>query len=99
MKPVKEGIKIQIMGKEFAVACEPDEKQNLLDAARYLDESMHDIQKSGKIIGNERLAVMVALNMANELLDLRKNRVTEGTINARLEQLQQKIDNVIKEDL
>lgn len=99
MKPTKEGIKVQIMGKEFAVACDPSEKNNLIDAARYLDDSMREVQKSGKIIGNERLAVMVALNMANELLDLRKNQTSEATVNNRLEELQEKIDNVIKSTL
>lgn len=96
MKPAKEGIKVQIMGKEFAVACAPDEKNNLLDAARYLDDNMREVQKSGKIIGNERLALMVALNMANELLELRKKQTSQLSVNSRLEQLQQKIDGVIK---
>ena len=99
MKPAKEGIKVQVMGKEFAVACDPSEKNNLIDAARYLDENMRDVQKSGKIIGNERLAVMVALNMANELLELRKNQSNQATVNSRLEDLQEKIDNVIKSTL
>lgn len=97
MKPIKEGIKIHIMGKELVVACEPEEKNNLIDAARYIDESMREIQKAGKIIGTERLAMMVALNMANELLELRRNSVAEATINTRLQQLQEKIDGVIKE--
>lgn len=96
MKPAKEGIKVQIMGKDFAVACAPDEKNNLLDAARYLDDNMREVQKSGKIIGNERLALMVALNMANELLELRKKQTSQLSVNSRLEQLQQKIDGVIK---
>lgn len=99
MKPSKEGIKVQIMGKEFAVACDPSEKNNLIDASRYLDENMREVQKSGKIIGNERLAVMVALNMANELLELRKNQSSQATVNNRLEELQDKIENVIKNSL
>ena len=97
MKPTKEGIKIHIMGKEYAVACEPEEKRNLLEAARYLDDTMQDVQKTGKIIGAERLAVMVALNMSNELLELRNRQTSDEVIANRLEQLQDKIDGVMQE--
>lgn len=99
MKPTKEGIRVQILGKEIAVACDPSEKTNLIEAARYLDENMREIQKSGKIIGTERLAVMVALNMANELLELRQQQTSESTVNEKLAQLQAKIDGVINESL
>ena len=46
----------------------PDEQEDLLEAARYLDTNMRQIQKTGKIIGAERVAIMAALNIANELL-------------------------------
>ncbi|EQD38152.1 Cell division protein ZapA-like protein, partial [mine drainage metagenome] len=32
---------------------------------------MREVRDSGKVVGLERVAVMVALNMANELLQLR----------------------------
>jgi len=99
MKPTKEGIRVQILGKEIAVACAPEEKQNLLDAARYLDDNLRDVQKSGKIIGTERLTMMVALNMASELLELKSQQVTESSVNDKLAELQAKIDTVINETL
>ncbi len=99
MKPSKEGIRVQIMGKEIAVACPPEEKQNLLEAARYLDENLQEVQKVGKIISTERLTMMVALNMASELLELKKNQVTESNVNDKLNELQDKIDAVINDTL
>jgi len=45
----------------------------LLDAAEFLNGRMREIRDSGKLVGHDRIAVMVALNLANELLRL-KNR-------------------------
>ena len=62
------GIDINILGREFRVACPEDEQETLLSAATYLDKKMREIRDHGKVIGVERIAVMAALNMAYELL-------------------------------
>ncbi|MBM4200043.1 MAG: cell division protein ZapA [Gammaproteobacteria bacterium] len=61
-------IKVQILGKEYPVACSPEEQHELLIAARYLDEKMRLIRDTGRVIGTERIAVMAALNIAHEFL-------------------------------
>jgi cell division protein ZapA len=61
-------LSISIMQKEFQVACPADEEEALLRAARYLHEQMEGIRSSGRVVGMDRIAVMAALNMANELL-------------------------------
>ena len=91
------GINISIMGREFSVACPPNEQEDLLEAARYLDRNMKEIQKSGKIIGAERCAIMAALNITNDLLLLKRTTVGENKIRERLENLQVRIDQVLKE--
>jgi cell division protein ZapA len=63
---------IRIMGREYKVACKEGERAELLDAVRFLDERMHEIKDGGKITGADRIAVMAALNLANELLRERK---------------------------
>ena len=62
------GVDINILGREFRVACPEDEQETLLSAATYLDRKMREIRDQGKVIGVERIAVMAALNMAYELL-------------------------------
>jgi cell division protein ZapA len=59
---------ITIMGREFRVACPEEERGALLDAVRYLDTKMREIRDSGKVIGIERIAIMVALNIVHEHL-------------------------------
>ena len=63
---------IKIMGREYKVACKEGERAELLDAVAFLDTRMHEIKDGGKITGADRIAVMAALNLANELLRERK---------------------------
>ena len=65
-------VTVRILDKEYFVCCPPDERADLLDSAEYLNKKMREIRDTGKVVGADRIAVMAALNMANELLRLRK---------------------------
>ena len=64
-------VSVDILDKEYQVACPPDEEAALTQAARYLDQHMRDIRSTGKVIGLERVAIMAALNISHELLALK----------------------------
>ena len=91
------GVNISIMGREFSVACPPQEQDDLLAAARHLDQSMKDIQKTGKIIGAERCAIMAALNITNELLKLQRSTAGQDQVQSKLASMQERIDEVLRE--
>ena len=55
---------ITLLGKEYRVACPPQEHAALLAAVAYVDEKMHDIAEKTKSNISERIAVMAALNIA-----------------------------------
>ncbi len=59
---------ITLLGKEYRVACPPEEHDALLAAVAYVDEKMHDIAEKTKSNISERIAVMTALNIAHEYL-------------------------------
>ena len=59
---------IALLGKEYRVACPPEEHEALQAAVRYVDAKMHDIADKTKSSIPERIAVMAALNIAHELL-------------------------------
>lgn len=61
-------VSVSILGKEYQIACPPDQEQGLLQAASNLDKQMRSIRDSGKVIGLERIAIMTALNLSHELL-------------------------------
>lgn len=57
---------IQILDKEYTVACPPEEREGLLESASLLNQRMRDVRDSGKVMGAERMAVMTALNVIHE---------------------------------
>lgn len=93
-----EGVTVSIMGKEFMVACPEGEREALTAAATFLDRKMREIQESGKVIGTERCAIMAALNIANDLLDLRRRGTTTPDVDQKLRFLQTKIDAVLRQE-
>lgn len=64
-------VTVRIMGKEYSVACPVEEHEALVRSADYLNERMTTIRKRGKALGAEKIAVMAALNIARELLEMR----------------------------
>lgn len=67
-KPSGKGVAIQILGREFRVACPEGEERQLQASVDFLNRRMKDLRDTGKIVGNERIAVMAALNIAHEFL-------------------------------
>jgi cell division protein ZapA len=59
---------ISLQGKEYRVACPPEERAALLRVVDYVDAKMRDIADKTKSKMTERIAVMVALNIAHEHL-------------------------------
>jgi len=90
-------ISLRIMEKEYVVACPYEERSALLDAAEFLNSRMREIRDSGKVVGHDRIAVMVALNLANELLRL-KNRDAklEGEVTPRLRAMRERVEGALE---
>jgi cell division protein ZapA len=62
---------VNILGREYRVACPPGEREALEAAVGFVDERMNDIAAKSKTATPERVAVMAALNIAHELLEAR----------------------------
>jgi cell division protein ZapA len=91
---------VAIMGRNYKVACEEHEREGLLAAVAYLDGTMGEIKEAGKIAGAERIAVMVALNIAHELLVVRDGKATElgfdtDALKRRMNSMQALLDEVL----
>jgi cell division protein ZapA len=78
-------VTVRILDREYQVMCAPDERRGLVDAAMYLDGQMRRIRDSGKLTSMDKIAVMCALNLSDDLLKLRADR------DARGEQVDQRI--------
>jgi cell division protein ZapA len=96
MSTGSKGICVRILEKEFRVACSQEQEHALRDAAQYLDKQMRQIRQTGRVIGVERIAVMAALNITNELLTLKNTPCDHGELfSERLKTLQERIDGVL----
>jgi cell division protein ZapA len=62
---------VSIMGNPYRLACKEGEEKTLQEAVSYLDGKMCALRDSGKVKGNDRIAVMAALSMAAELLSVK----------------------------
>ena len=88
-------IDVNIMGREFIVACTDEERAGLLEAVNYLDKKMHDIRETGKIVGIDRIAIMAALNLSHELLHTKTGDVDIGDYKRRINLMQNQIDEAM----
>lgn len=87
---------IEILGKTYPVRCSESELKSLQQAAVFLNQKMLEVKESGKAINLERIAIITALNMSYQFLQLdqQKNGIM-NKINQRISQLQDKLDTAI----
>jgi cell division protein ZapA len=87
-------VEVKILDKEYLVACPQEEQEALLRSARHLDTKMREIRASGKVFGTERIAVMAALNITNEMLERDTMSDTSSSI---LNAMDEKLDTALGE--
>ena len=87
-------VTVNILEKAYEVACAPGEVDALKASARYVDRQMQSIRNSGKVVGLDRVAVMAALNIANEYLGTEsRRRETEERINLLADKVKRAIEH------
>jgi cell division protein ZapA len=90
-------VTVRILEKEYFVSCPQDERADLLDSAEYLNNKMREIRDTGKVVGADRIAVMAALNMANELLRLRKlDAELQGAVSGRVKNMRERVETALQ---
>lgn len=91
---------IEILGKQYPVRCLESEVESLQKAARLLDQNMQQVQESGKAINLERIAIISALNIAHQLIEIdsQKGNVLHA-VNQRIAKLQQKVESALEQTL
>ena len=90
-------VNIKILEKEYQISCPASERTALLDSAALLNGKMREIRDSGKVIGLDRIAVMAALNMANDLLRARSHGdLLEGDARLRLQAMRERVEGALQ---
>ncbi len=84
-----EPVALRLIDREFLIACAPEEREGLLEAASYLDRKMRELRAHARAPGFERLAVLCAISVTHEFISLRKQhdaqsqRLTDGLAGLR----------------
>ncbi len=94
MSSDKNTTEITLLDRKYLIACTEEEQDNLLQAAYYLNKKMREIRQTGKVLSLERLAIIAALNISNEFLQLDQNNLSKD---AKIVQLNQKMDSALVE--
>ena len=90
-------VSVRILEKEYQIVCPVEERSDLLDSAELLNNRMREIRDSGKVVGLDRIAVIAALNMANELNRLRKSDGhLESDVGGRLRILRERVESALE---
>lgn len=63
-------LEVHIMQQSYMLGCPEGQEARLLAAVKHVDGAMSGIRDAGKIRGRERIAVLAALNVAFDLLDM-----------------------------
>jgi hypothetical protein len=102
---------IVLLGKEYRVACPPEERDALSAAAAHVSATMDEITEQTRSNNPERVAVMAALNIAHELLmqrsatstpdDFSQTMLDFAQAKRRIQAMEAQIDTVLppQEDL
>jgi cell division protein ZapA len=103
-KPREKGaLTISLLGREFRVACPEGEERQLLASADYLNRKLKEVRDTGKVSGNERIAIMAALNIAHEFMSNKSNAsssvsVDGAAIRRRIVAMQETLDSALAAD-
>lgn len=89
-------VTIRILEKEYHVACPAEEQADLMASAELLNRKMREIRDSGKVVGLDRVAVMAALNLANELLKARsEDEELKNIVGLRIKTMRERLDSAL----
>jgi len=91
-------IKVKIYGKEYSIRSSKD-TEYVEEVARYVDNKMTDVDRSGVSSSPVQVAVLAAMNITDEFFELKQGgSTTVKDVEERAKSLTEKIDSVLTED-
>jgi cell division protein ZapA len=80
-------VTVRILDKEYQFSASDDERPALMSAADQLDATMRSIKTNNTTLGADKVAIMAALNISHEMMQLKQahskiNKLTENLQNS-----------------
>ena len=97
MSQPPEPVSVIILEKKYQFACDPEQRNDLIEAARNLDERMSEIKDAGRLMSLERIALQAALNFSADLLKLQRSESQrKEKIDDRIRRLTEQVDDALR---
>lgn len=91
-------VAIKLLDREYQVKCPPEKVADLQEAANYLDQKMRESSEGGKVINLDRIFMIAALNISNELVNLKRQKNSYiDSMNRKILDIQNKIDSALSQ--
>lgn len=88
-------VNVKILDREFTVGVEPGEQESLQASARFLDARMREIRGNNRMVSIDQVAVLAALNLAHEFLQLKQAADDrDGVLHQTLGDMNRKLDGL-----
>jgi cell division protein ZapA len=91
---MKKALDVEILGQKFTISSEAEESY-MLKVAGYVDEKMQELLRSSKPLAKSNIAMLAALNIADEYYRLKD---AHETILNRLNQLSRRLSTTLTEE-
>lgn len=65
-------VTVRLLDREFLVSCSEEERAGLVSASNLLDQKMRELRGVTRTVGFDRLAVLAALSLTHDLVQLRE---------------------------
>jgi cell division protein ZapA len=89
-------VTIQILGRKYKLRCRPEERELLIRAAERLDAEMQAIRAVAKTLSSDQVAIMAALNLVHELVQLQAQYADlQNRLNQQISNLSQLVDELL----
>ena len=98
MKKEHTTVTLTILGKDYKVACPKEKESDLLHASRVLDDRMRSIRNAGRTAGADRIAIIAALNVTDELEQTKQElSAVESKAQDQLDELMKRVDLALED--
>jgi cell division protein ZapA len=91
---MKKALDVEILGQKFTISSDAEESY-MLKVADYVDGKMQELMRASKPVGKSNVAMLAALNIADEYYRLKD---AHETVLNRLDQLSKKVSTTLSHD-
>ncbi len=95
---LEDKIPVQIFGQSYEILGSASETLYYSSLARFVEDKMKEILQHTNVVSTQKVAVLAALNIADELFRDRENKTLGGkTVDRKVEELLKKLEAAVRE--